>query len=105
MVCVGTSPRRLVGGASAEVWPRWCTLQGQVNPLIRSVAEPGEEGRLTGLGSAAWALGSLCGGQLHGWGVEGRLRLLYAALGLVLVAAERAAAAVTPAAKEHTDGE
>ena len=54
----------------------------------------GEEGRLTGLVSAAWAAGSLCGAQLHGLGVTGRLRVLYFGLGALLLIAERATSAL-----------
>lgn len=92
-------------GVFVAGWVATClawTVSGQVNPLVGAVAEHlrdsegggGEEGRLTGLVSAAWAAGSLCGGQLHGRFVEGTrsLWVLYVALGGVLLLAERATA-------------
>jgi predicted MFS family arabinose efflux permease len=94
--CIGVAGRaKSAVGVLVAGWCATClawSVSGQINPLTRQVARRGSEGRLTGLVSAAWAAGSLCGAQLHGWGVNSRLRLLYLGLGALLVVAERCTA-------------
>eukprot|EP01043_Picozoa_sp_COSAG02_P007977 COSAG02_NODE_247_length_27137_cov_61.275057_23_plen_428_part_00 len=99
--CIGVAGR--AGSTVGVLIAGWCatclawSVSGQINPLTRAVARRGTEGRLTGLVSAAWAAGSLCGAQLHGWGVNSRLRLLYIGLGVLLVVAERCTAVLLKA--------
>jgi nitrate/nitrite transporter NarK len=96
-------------------WVATClawSVSGQVAPLTTIACQTdGERGPLTGLVSAAWALGSLVGAQLHGRLVESRPLLLYCGLGPVLLAAYWAATVLTrrrqsplPAAAREMNG-
>lgn len=82
---VGSVTAMFVSGvvATTAAW----TLSGQMTPLAKEVADPGEAGRLVGAILFPHALGMLTGAQIHGLLTENHPALMFVVLAVLLVAA------------------
>ena len=80
----GSAPAFFVAGivATTAAW----TLSGQVTPLAKEIAAPGEAGRLVGMILFPWALGMLTGAQIHGLLTESNPALMFGLMTGLLVA-------------------